>query len=548
MVFVCRVLPYLFIVATFLVLGHASFAGRSLQACASIWEQCGGQGFTGATCCQQSTCVQQNPYYSQCLQDVPVPTLTPTLAPIEPYPVVQPPVGSPVARHGALSTVGNKLVDEHGQVVQLHGMSLFWSQWPEGSKYYTQKTIQWLSHDWRITLVRAAMGVSTDGYLSFPQREKMRVQTVVNAAIDLGLYVIVDWHDHHADEHADLASAFFREMAMVYGHLPNVLFETFNEPVRDASLVNVIKPYHEQIVPVIRQHSQNLIILGSSRWSQDVDVASADPVVGSSLAYSLHFYVKAQGARLRNKVRQALYNGVAVFATEWGTCYPVMTHPLNSQPIVPNEIEEWLRFLRESHISEANWAISDKNKQCTALYPGASPEGGWVAGLITPSGTFVRQALRELPDMPPVMVQTMAGCPRNFAGLHPKACNVALASIHAPASNRMSVRCCSNNGVRVPMTEYGCHTKKTYQEAHEICASRGYHICTEPELAGNSVCGAGCGFDGHRVWTSSFCMPSCNECTDEPNHWMKNNPRWCIPGTTVAPSKQEKARLVTVDG
>ncbi|OTA53081.1 glycoside hydrolase family 6 protein [Hypoxylon sp. EC38] len=37
-------------------------------ACASAWGQCGGQGWTGATCCASgSTCVKSNDYYSQCL-------------------------------------------------------------------------------------------------------------------------------------------------------------------------------------------------------------------------------------------------------------------------------------------------------------------------------------------------------------------------------------------------------------------------------------------------------------------------------------------------
>ncbi|KAJ4987650.1 Polysaccharide monooxygenase Cel61a 4 [Stagonosporopsis vannaccii] len=34
--------------------------------CAALWGQCGGQGFTGATCCSSGTCKAANPYYSQC--------------------------------------------------------------------------------------------------------------------------------------------------------------------------------------------------------------------------------------------------------------------------------------------------------------------------------------------------------------------------------------------------------------------------------------------------------------------------------------------------
>ncbi|KAF6760913.1 family 11 glycosyl hydrolase [Ephemerocybe angulata] len=34
--------------------------------CAAQWGQCGGQGFTGPTCCQSGTCTVTNQWYSQC--------------------------------------------------------------------------------------------------------------------------------------------------------------------------------------------------------------------------------------------------------------------------------------------------------------------------------------------------------------------------------------------------------------------------------------------------------------------------------------------------
>ncbi|KAM0433535.1 hypothetical protein ACHAPT_004415 [Fusarium lateritium] len=35
--------------------------------CAALWGQCGGQAWTGATCCSEGTCQEFNQYYSQCL-------------------------------------------------------------------------------------------------------------------------------------------------------------------------------------------------------------------------------------------------------------------------------------------------------------------------------------------------------------------------------------------------------------------------------------------------------------------------------------------------
>merc|ERR1712226_1465299 len=144
-----------------------------------------------------------------------------------------------------------------------------------------------------------------------PSAEMARVETVVDAAVELGLYVIVDWHDHHAEQHLAEAQAFFGKVAEKYGHLPNVLFETFNEP-EGQSWSQVIKPYHSQVSAVIRQHSPNLIILGTRMWSQEVDEAAADPVQGENLAYAVHFYAASHKGELRSKVATAMTRGVHV--------------------------------------------------------------------------------------------------------------------------------------------------------------------------------------------------------------------------------------------
>ncbi|KAL2261423.1 hypothetical protein VTK26DRAFT_4190 [Humicola hyalothermophila] len=51
------------------------------QSCGAVWTQCGGNGWTGPTCCESgSTCVAQNEWYSQCLPGNQVTTTsTPTV-------------------------------------------------------------------------------------------------------------------------------------------------------------------------------------------------------------------------------------------------------------------------------------------------------------------------------------------------------------------------------------------------------------------------------------------------------------------------------------
>lgn len=115
-----------------------------------------------------------------------------------------------------------------------------------------------------------------------------------------------------------------------------------------------------------------------------------NPVAGENLAYTIHFYAASHGQDLRNKVAGALSRGVAVFATEWGTCEASGNGALNL-----GETNAWMDFLAQNHISDANWAISDKAETCSALHPGASKTGGWPTHQLSPSGTFLRSSIQN---------------------------------------------------------------------------------------------------------------------------------------------------------
>merc|ERR1719254_114448 len=308
----------------------------------------------------------------------PPPTPGPTPAPTS--------GGTPVEQWGRLRVEGNNIVGENGDVVQLKGMSFFWSQWQ--GQYYTTPVVNWLVDDWKCSLVRAVLGIhESSGYLQDPWTEKAKIELVVNAAIAKGVYVLIDWHDHHAEWHINEAKGFFDEMARKYGSYPNVLFETYNEPLA-VSWSGVIKPYHQQLVSVIRQYSDNIIVLGNRDWCQHPDEAARDPVSGSNLAYTIHFYAFTHRGELREKVVQAKSAGGAVFATEWGTCRADGNGQLDL-----GETNVWLDFLAYHGVSYANWAVSDKNEACSALTPGAPTNGGWSDGQLTASGRYMKGAI-----------------------------------------------------------------------------------------------------------------------------------------------------------
>ncbi len=139
------------------------------------------------------------------------------------------------------------MVDKNGNTVQLRGMSISWSNW--WPQFYTKEVVKWLKDDWNISIVRASMGVEDQGgYLEFKDREKAKIFTVIDAAIENGIYVIVDWHSHYAQDHLEEAIAFFAEVAEKYGSNPNIIYETYNEPLDTVSWTEVLKPYHEAVI------------------------------------------------------------------------------------------------------------------------------------------------------------------------------------------------------------------------------------------------------------------------------------------------------------
>ena len=219
-----------------------------------------------------------------------------------------------VSSHGALKVKGNRIVDASGNPIQLAGMSMFWSGWM--GKYWNSGVVGTLSKDWNSSLVRASMGVQGGGNYLGPKdpkdprsdeqiktENKNMVKAVVDAAIANDIYVIIDWHDHNANQHVAESKAFFSEMAQLYKNTPNLIWELWNEPENtngtgaDAgngnrwdSWAGDIKPYAETVTAEIRKYSSNLVVVGTPVWSQNVDEAAAAPVRWAREGQTFHLH------------------------------------------------------------------------------------------------------------------------------------------------------------------------------------------------------------------------------------------------------------------
>ncbi len=308
-----------------------------------------------------------------------------------------PEAASAVSTHGRLKVCGNRICNAANAPVQLKGMSLFWSNtgWG-GERFYNATAVSSLASGWGATVVRAAVGVEGGGgYADSAQRAAnvARAKAVVDGAIAAGIYVIVDFHTHELRQ-TD-AQTFFGELARTYAASPNVIWETYNEPTTQSW--SSLKSYHTAVIGTIRSAgSQNLVVVGSPTWSQDVDVATNDPIADANTAYTLHFYAGSHGASLRSKADVAMSRGKAVFVTEYGTCDASGNGGFNA-----TESNTWAAWMDTNKISSANWALNDKAETASALFGGASATGPWSDANLTESGKWAKAYISKGTTPPP---------------------------------------------------------------------------------------------------------------------------------------------------
>lgn len=307
--------------------------------------------------------------------------------------------GKPVVeRYGNLQVVGTDLCSQDGEPVQLCGMSSHGLHWY--GKYANKDVITWLRDDWNCQLWRAAL-YTQGAYIGNPAL-KQKVVDSVEACIEAGMYVIVDWHvlaDRDPLLYADDAAEFFDEISRKYGNFPNVIYEICNEPNGSAvTWKDSIKPYAERIINVIRKNDpDNIIIVGTPNWSGDILAAAKDPILNQkNILYSVHFYSGSHKGERRRQIKSALRKGLPVFVTEWGC-----TKESGDGGVFEKESLEWIEFLKNNNISWANWSVNNKGEDSGILVFNAdrNAEGHWQEKDLSKAGKFIRRVMRGELDL-----------------------------------------------------------------------------------------------------------------------------------------------------
>ena len=332
----------------------------------------------------------------------PTPTPTPTATPVGPTPTptpTLPPGGTrPVDINGQLSVCGTKLCNQHGNPIQLRGMSTHGLQWYGQCYDPGSAWIDALVNDWKADILRVSMYVQEGGYETDPAEFTALADRIIDKAIARGIYVVIDWHMlTPGDPNYNLARArtYFTHMAQRYGHTPNVLYEIANEP--SGVSWTTIRNYANQIIPTIRNIDPNgVILVGTRAWSSlgmseggNASEVINNPVPHPNLMYVFHMYAASHGTSYLNALSNAA-NSIPMFVTEWGTQTASGDGGNNF-----TMSQQYVDMMRTKQISWINWNYSDDSRSGAVFTGGTCPGGPFTGagGRLKPAGTWIRDRI-----------------------------------------------------------------------------------------------------------------------------------------------------------
>lgn len=313
-----------------------------------------------------------------------------------------------VSKYGDLRIKDGYVADASGKKVSLMGPSLYWSCIEP--LWWSRETVKYLVDKYNIQIIRLPVAIAPgeygwgrtslqyspntwneDCYYYRPDYTKKLVDEVVEAAIENDIYVIIDFHEHYAEDWTYIACEFFSYFAKKWGNYPNVLYEIYNEPVCDkGTVIN----YAKQVIPTIRAiDSDNIIIVGSPNYSREPHTVTDAGQGQSNIAYSWHGYVTYNHQSDWDSSEASSWNtSVPVIVTEWG---------------VGNNKDDGglLNSFKERGVINCFWSMSNLGGDEAAwsvLKPSCNKKSDWTEADMTENGAFLLAQTKGWVDFAPV--------------------------------------------------------------------------------------------------------------------------------------------------
>jgi hypothetical protein len=232
---------------------------------------------------------------------------------------------------GKLRKNGKYLVDNNNKQVEIMGIGthhllqykhLHTYENFKTLKYYGVNCIRMSAYLTDFTFVKSKMEMAI-GYLNAKQETLDHMDSIIEKCIDLGLYVIVDFHcmqnEGGVTQYTQDAVEFFEHFASKYANVPNVLYELLNEPFDNT--IESLSDFIAQTTNVIKTYVNDpVIILGKGASTVDEIYTWLTSNGYNDIFISFHSYVADpntgdQAPRLEDYF---LTKGYPIFVTEWG--------------------------------------------------------------------------------------------------------------------------------------------------------------------------------------------------------------------------------------
>ena len=225
--------------------------------------------------------------------------------------------------------VGNQLLDDQGRPLRLYGVNLIDPEAADHQRpgWSAVRFVEEAVTVYHANILRLAVhpdGVEAmPGWFADPDHYfAAHLQPAIARAVELGAYVIIDLHyvaNYDATLREQRVLPFWRALAPRYAHVPNVIFDLFNEPVAPDNWATWKTVMAQPVVDAIRATgaTRNLIIVGGPQYCQHMAGAATNPIDDANVAYSAHFYPGHQPWRDVNYPAALLASRV-VLMEEWG--------------------------------------------------------------------------------------------------------------------------------------------------------------------------------------------------------------------------------------
>ncbi len=295
-------------------------------------------------------------------------------------------IGDGLTAHGALWVDGHQLKDQNKSPFQLKGFSSHGLCWyPEYVNYNALRTTK----DYGANVFRIA--VYTEKYIENPEPTLKVLYSGMENAIAADMYVIVDWHilkDNNPNIYKEEALIFFKNISEQFGNHPSVIYEICNEPNGDTSWED-ITGYANEVIPAIRENAKDaLIIVGTPKYSTDLEGPLNSPLQYKNIMYAYHQYIGTTDGYSKEVIKSAMKKGLPVFVSEWGIS--------NSYEGLDKfeQARKMVKGFNEIGVSWISWSLSNKDESSAAIKPDNIRLEGWAYEDFSRSGKITIDALK----------------------------------------------------------------------------------------------------------------------------------------------------------